>query len=295
MLMSPCRWRVAAAVVLSSAVALLPSELRADEPETVDETLAVEVVEATGQPEVKIQGKVIVIGPDGERREFNFDREFQQPAFHVRPLQMKRVGPDGEVLGDRSGVYMARPAELPAPDQLIIGLDCDPANETLRAQLGLGELGLVVRHVVAGAPAADAGLRPHDVLIRVGDQELKSLDRLLELVRNSEGDPLVITYLRRGEEHSTEVTPVPRIDVLPKEMDRAVRFQAWIADRQPGESSPDVLGPGFRVDAVRPGVVVRNRGGDQSRIDELSAQVRELAEQVSSLRNAIEELKETDE
>jgi len=52
-----------------------------------------------------------------------------------------------------------------------LGVAGDPVDETLAEQLGI-EKGLALRMVVPGSPAADAGLRPHDILAEFNGKEL---------------------------------------------------------------------------------------------------------------------------
>jgi hypothetical protein len=244
------------------------------------------------QEKVEVQGKIIVIGPDGERREFDFGREFPQTRFHVRPMHMFRVGPNGEGEGAVRWTIVD-PAHAPEGDYMI-GLDCNPADDTLRAQLGLGEAGLVVRVVMEGSPAANAGLQPHDVLTRVGDRELTSIDVLMEAVRDSEGQALTLTYLREGKEQTAEVTPVERVELTARVEDPK-QLRAWIEERVDGPPAFTARIPDFRVQAVRPGVVFEAHPEPSNRLDELAEQINRLNEQVAAMQQAIEELKTSQE
>lgn len=240
------------------------------------------------QQDVQVQGKIIVIGPDGERREFDFGREFPHNAFHVRPMHMYRVGPEGEGEGN---VHWSFVDPEHAPEgKYMIGLDCNPADETLRSQLGLGEIGLVVRVVMEASPAAAAGLQPHDILTKVGDRELTSIDVLMEAVRDSEGKPLTLTYLRQGKEQTAEVTPVERATVTAR-IEDPKELRAWIERRVDGPADFTARIPDFRVQAVRPGVVFEAHPEPSHRLDELAEQINRLNDQVAAMQKAIDELK----
>lgn len=304
-----CLW---SGLALAGLVAVAPPELRAqdatftlevvaedaaDEGATQEETADEPTTEAQPTDEAQqvpaeVQGKIIVIGPDGERREFSFGREHQHPAFHVRPPHMFRVGPAGEngeiELGIRHGD--------PEPEGYVIGLNAVPADATLRTQLGLGEVGLTVQSVMEGGPAATAGLQPHDVLIRIGEQDLTNLVDLVKGVRDSEGEPLKITYLRGGEEQTAELTPVKRtVVVRSARVEDPQQLRAWIEQRIEGPADVEARIPEFHVRSVRPGVVLETRPEPNGRLSELTDQINRLNEQVAELQQAVEELKQTRE
>jgi hypothetical protein len=89
-----------------------------------------------------------------------------------------------------------------------LGVSADPLPETVRAQLP-GEVhgGLLVRQVVAGSPAAAAGVRENDVLLRLDDQLLYNGAQLRALVRDRKsGEKVRLTLLRKGREQSVEAT-----------------------------------------------------------------------------------------
>ena len=90
----------------------------------------------------------------------------------------------------------------------FLGLDVAPAPEALAAQLRLPEgQGLLVNFVAPDSPAEKAGLKQHDLLIRLDDQILIDPRQLSVLVRNrKEGDKVNLTYMRAGAEASATAT-----------------------------------------------------------------------------------------
>lgn len=64
-----------------------------------------------------------------------------------------------------------------------------------------------VGQVEAGAPAAEAGLRPEDGLLRVGGKPLRTFEDIPPIVQASEGKPLAVELLRDGTPLSLSVTP----------------------------------------------------------------------------------------
>jgi uncharacterized protein (TIGR03067 family) len=66
---------------------------------------------------------------------------------------------------------------------------------------------VVVNFVIDGSPAKKAGLRPDDVLLKVGSQEVKVLRDAIETVRLTKpGSALVFRVLRDGKENDITVT-----------------------------------------------------------------------------------------
>ncbi|MBX6723333.1 MAG: trypsin-like peptidase domain-containing protein [Dactylosporangium sp.] len=67
--------------------------------------------------------------------------------------------------------------------------------------------GAEVAAVAEGSPAAEAGLRPGDVIIKMGQNVITDSDDLVAAVQSHNvGDRVEITYQRDGSEHTTTVT-----------------------------------------------------------------------------------------
>lgn len=60
---------------------------------------------------------------------------------------------------------------------------------------------------VPGKPAAQAGLKPGDILISANGQPVRSTPKLREVITSGAGKPVSIVYLRNGQQHSVAVTP----------------------------------------------------------------------------------------
>jgi len=79
----------------------------------------------------------------------------------------------------------------------------------LGAELGESELGVGVTlsKVVAGSPAADAGLQDGDVLTSFNGNMVAENTELIALIRKlAPGTEVTVVYERDGEEHSAQVT-----------------------------------------------------------------------------------------
>jgi S1-C subfamily serine protease len=92
------------------------------------------------------------------------------------------------------------------------GLVPGPITPQIAEQLGLSQTeGVVVLSVVDGGPSDDAGLRPGDVLVRVDDEDIRSPEDLLGVLRRHEpGDTVTVEYLRGESPQTTEVTLADR-------------------------------------------------------------------------------------
>jgi S1-C subfamily serine protease len=82
-----------------------------------------------------------------------------------------------------------------------------PLPPRLRARLGRTAAVEVV-DVVAGSPAAGAGLRPEDLIVAVNGASVESVDDLQRLMTSdSIGRPLPVGVVRGGDELAVEVVP----------------------------------------------------------------------------------------
>jgi membrane-associated protease RseP (regulator of RpoE activity) len=97
------------------------------------------------------------------------------------------------------------------PSDYWIGLECVPVEPALRSQLGLAEhQGVMVASVMPKSPAAKAGIKPYDVLVKVGGKPLGDIRTLVEAVERSKDKPLSLELFRGGKSQKIDVTPAKR-------------------------------------------------------------------------------------
>ena len=99
--------------------------------------------------------------------------------------------------------------EFAWPDERYrIGVTLAEADDTLRAQLKLaaGE-GLVVTEVVPETPAAKAGLKPHDVLVKLDGKRLTTVEAINTQIQEIKDRSVPLEFLRGGKEMSLELAP----------------------------------------------------------------------------------------
>jgi serine protease DegQ len=90
----------------------------------------------------------------------------------------------------------------------FLGIFPDQVTRDIAAQLGLDQAaGVLVREVGQGTPAADAGLRPGDVLTKLDGRPLNTVEDLFgQLRQHRPGDKVTITVFRDGREQQVTAT-----------------------------------------------------------------------------------------
>lgn len=138
-----------------------------------------------------------------------------------------------------------------------IGLECYPVQEALRTQLQLPEgQGLAVASVVPKGPAAKAGIKPHDVLLKAADKPLGKVQDLIDAVDAAKQSTVKIELLRRGEPMTVEVAPAKRPapgQAEPGKPDSDWdQMRNWIERMRPGEEGR----PPIRFRFFHPGTIL---------------------------------------
>ena len=120
--------------------------------------------------------------------------------------------------GSYAGIGFAIPTNMARPimDSLIskgkmvrgyLGVSIRDVTADLADSLKLGtERGVFVDSVAKGGPAAKAGLRAGDVVVRIDDQATDKMAQLRNLVAASYGHKVKVEYLRDGKRGTATVT-----------------------------------------------------------------------------------------
>jgi len=144
------------------------------------QTISVELGDRSAFFEKKMEGKM---------RDFGNVYAFRAPNFDFKT----------------SPEWFAPLADLRTP---TLGLSAEDLNGQLGEYFGAPDnAGVLVREVHEGTPAAKAGLKAGDVIVKVDGKPIRSLADLREQLRDKSGDkPVNLGVLRRGSEMSLSVT-----------------------------------------------------------------------------------------
>ena len=82
-----------------------------------------------------------------------------------------------------------------------IGVWLQPVDEKLASYLGVNQAeGMVVANVVAGGPAAQAGLKKYDVILKVDKKTINNYDELQEILKSKRvGDKVLLEIIRNQQ------------------------------------------------------------------------------------------------
>lgn len=145
-----------------------------------------------------------------------------------------------------------------------IGVATMPVPPPVTAQLKLKPgFGLLVGQVVENSPAAAAGLKENDILVKLDDQHLVDPNQLMTLVRSFAPDSeITLTYISGGEtktakvrvgkrQASAEVTPL--IQMMPGAPDVLMLQKPDVAIEAAAISEPDIQSQIQSIVFGRPG------------------------------------------
>ena len=193
----------------------------------------------------------------------------------------------------------------PDPPTYWIGVSVGPVEPALRSQVRIPDgRGLIALEVVADGPAARAGLRVNDILLCYGGVPLSDqaqLTRLVqargekaakvELVRQGLPQALVITPERRTTNvsvHFTEPQTNQYNVVLPGATWQYDLYDTNVVFNEPsGDAAMRVL-PNVYVDPVAMAPFLPAADATTRRLEELSAQIKELRQAIEALARAQE-------
>ncbi len=93
----------------------------------------------------------------------------------------------------------------------FLGIVAVPLTEEARKQLGSGETGILVKSVVDGGSAGDAGINSNDIITQVNDHKVIDVGDFLQVVKTLRaGDVAKVSPLRGTERLSKEMSVKPR-------------------------------------------------------------------------------------
>lgn len=160
-------------------------------------------VNQNGEKQTESSGKMVIVGPDGERKEIELDGTEEMEELNFNFPKFPFGGP---------AFRLNQPNLKSENEGFAIGSVYRPVNEAMRSQLNLGDKGLLVLSVSDNSPAAKAGIEKHDILIFADDKELetkKDLESVVQLA-GEEKQSFSLSLIRKGKEISVEVSPIEK-------------------------------------------------------------------------------------
>lgn len=105
-------------------------------------------------------------------------------------------------------ISLAAGAVAVAEERGFLGMQVQGMSPKIAQALQLpGSIGVIVRDISIDGPAAHAGIRRGDVILKMNDQAIETFEGLLKVVSGLKpGDKIAIEMLREGESHKTEMT-----------------------------------------------------------------------------------------
>ena len=96
----------------------------------------------------------------------------------------------------------------------FLGVGTTDLTPELKSQLGVNvNDGAAVTDVTSGSPADDAGLKQGDVIVQIGDTQIKNSGNVATAVRKHQpGEKVTVTYVRGSDRKNADVTLVQRPD-----------------------------------------------------------------------------------
>ena len=94
----------------------------------------------------------------------------------------------------------AAPEETEASAEEYLGLSVQEVNPQIARNFNLNtETGVVITDVAPGSPAADAGLRPGDVIIEMDKKSISNLEQYSSAISGAKPGSTVLILVKRGD------------------------------------------------------------------------------------------------
>lgn len=134
--------------------------------------------------------KVVAVAEIGEPAEIKVIRDGNEETLEI-------------VIGQQDSVQTAElTEEIEKASDRMLGVTVAPLTQTARSDIGLSEdaEGVVVTSLAPTGPAAKAGLRVGDVIMKFGSEDITTPDMLREALQAEETDPALVLINRRGQQ-----------------------------------------------------------------------------------------------
>ena len=245
----------------------------------------------------KVTGQVVIKGPDGESRIIDLKDAMENGDHSVitfdggelKVLEDSELDLNFDILKNNSAFRLRSVTRGASVPKYRVGVQCEAVDAAVRAHVDVPDEALMVRDVIEDGAAAKAGVQQYDIIVRVGETSVGSLDALVEQIQASEGKELSFIVLRKGVEKTLTVTPEKRKASDVRQMilrslsdgmgnDGDQNFKLILN----GEDMDDV----FQFEALRPGVLLNKSANMEKLMKRLPMIVRDI-EQVVEDRGGI--------
>jgi C-terminal processing protease CtpA/Prc len=157
--------------------------------------------------------------------------------------------------------------------EFYIGVNIEPADDALRAQLGLtGGQGVVIGDVLAGSPAEKAGVLKHDVVLEMGGKAVDSPESLAKQVQATGEKPTELKVLRGGKPVTIPVTPTVRVAEAAAAQET---LRLWLTDLEGANAERKAVAAWRLAD------------------DDVRARIDRLEKELQAIRAALDKINET--
>jgi len=211
--------------------------------------------------------RMFLLLPSGEKK-----------LLQTFPPPQRRLGTP---LSATDADYLNALGELATKERYFIGVELKTIPAGLHKRLGIDDrCGLVVAHVLDGKPAAEAGIKQYDLLLKINGKPVNQPGDVVRMVNEGKGAPLTLTILR--DKSPVDITVIPA-EATPEDFAPSNPIPS-VTERLPA----GVLPPGAQV--VGPGMILpSHRSAD---IEMLHADLAALQKQVKSLCEEVQRLEQ---
>ncbi len=154
----------------------------------------------------QISAKCFTLGADGKLKEGSDIEGLLGGVSGSACTSVTIVGPDGKVITRSHSSDSLGGSGM----RHHIGVTAMPVAPAVRAQLGLGKnAGLTVMSVQPNSPAAEAGVKVHDIILAANGKPVKNVIDLRTAVTAAakDGNAVSLNLMRGGKKQKLDVTP----------------------------------------------------------------------------------------
>jgi serine protease Do len=197
-------------------------------------------------------------------------------TISVRPIYRVTMGAAGE---EKTEYY--------------IGVNVDPVDDTLRAQLGLqAGKGMLITDIVANSPAEKAGVKKYDIILELSDKPIDKFEDLSKQVQSNKDKAATLKILRAGKPMSIPIAAATRKVESGPAADSVDIFMVRPVYADPSLArANDFLRYATLID--RGGKINVNEAYGQARDDEIRQRLEQVEKELKALHETLDKINES--